>query len=297
VVESAFCVERASGCVGICANGCRARFEDFRVRRLPDTPTVARQMPVRCENVAHRGHSTAAPENTLAALQAAVAAGAEACEFDVLGCSDGTVVLMHDATVDRTTDGTGRVSDLTLDQLKQLDAGSWKHARFAGETIPTLEEALRLLKPTGCRPVIELKTEGICRQVVETVRRQNMVERAVIIAFSQNAVRQVREWEPRLACGWLCGDVPVQGEAEKADWLAARAWDCHTKLLDLNYQLISPELVSELNRRGLTVWAWTVNEPPIMRALAEWGVRAITTDRPDQLAIVLQTPPDESGAE
>jgi glycerophosphoryl diester phosphodiesterase len=283
--------------VGICANGCRASFDDFVVRKLPNTPQVPRRSNVRCANVAHRGFSAVAPENTLAALTAAVSAGADGCEFDVAGCADGTVVLMHDATVDRTTNGTGAVADLSLEQLKQLDAGSWKHPRFAGETVPTLEEALRLLKKTNCCPVIELKADGICEPVVRAIRQQGMVNRAAVIAFRQEAVQEVRRLEPKLACAWLCGEMPEGNEMEKADWLAARARECNTRLLDLNYQLLSPELVSELNRRGLTVWSWTVNEPAIMRALAEWGVRAITTDRPDQLAIVLQTPPDESGAE
>jgi glycerophosphoryl diester phosphodiesterase len=289
VIDSPYCVDRPRGCVGLGASGCEASFDDFLVRRLPDTPIPPERKPGLCDIVAHRGFSAVAPENTLAAIKEAVDAGASGCEFDVYGCGDGTVVLMHDKTVDRTTDGSGRVTELTLERLKQLDAGSWKHARYSGEPVPTLDEALRLLKDTGCQPVIEIKMEGISARVVEAVRKADMVDQAAVIAFSQEVVTEVRQLEPRLPCAWLCGDDLHGTPAERADWLAARARQCGTDLLDLNYKILSPNLIAELKSRGLSVWTWTVNDPPVMRSLIDWGIDSITTDRPDLLRKELES--------
>ena len=205
VVSSHLCVDRAMGCLGLGVSGCVATFDDVVVRHLPPSVDAPGASKKRCDIVAHRGFSAVAPENTLAAIRGAIQAGATGCEFDVYGCRDGTIVLMHDKTVDRTTNGTGPVTELSLRQLQQLDAGSWKHTRYAGERVPTLEEALTLLKDTDCQPVIEIKMEGISQQVVDDVHKLEMVDQVAVIAFSENVVREIREMEPRITCAWLYG--------------------------------------------------------------------------------------------
>jgi len=287
LIESSFCLERQAGCVGLAISGCRARFDDVTLRRLPDTPPPPRAEPGPCEVVAHRGFSAAAPENTLAAITQAIAAGADGCEFDVYRCGDGAVVLMHDATADRTTSGQGKVTELTLAELKRLDAGQWKAPEYAGEKVPTLEEALQQLKDSGCQAVIEIKMEGISQQVVDAVRAAGMLDQATVIAFSKEVVRDVRRFAPELRCAWLCSPKSAGSAAEQAAWLAAQAAECGTNLLDLNYGALSPQLLDELRRCGLTVWAWTVNDPPVIKALAAWGVVSITTDHPDRARAVL----------
>ncbi len=236
-----------------------------------------------CKVVAHRGWSARAPENTLAAIAAAVGAGAGGCEFDVYRSRDGVVVLMHDQTVDRTTDGTGRVSDLTLARLKTLDAGSWKNVRYTGEAIPTLEEALNLLKGTGCTAVVEIKMEGISRKVVDAIRAAGMVEEALVIAFSRTVVKEVRILEPNLPCGWLSGEKLTGTVEESVDWIAREARKCEISLVNLSYKMLSPGIVAGLHHRGFTVWTWTVNDPVVMEALLRWGVDGITTDMIDVL--------------
>jgi len=287
VIESPFCLERQTGCVGLAISGCRARFDDVALRRLPDTPPPPAVKPGPREVVAHRGFSAVAPENTLAAIKQAIAAGADGCEFDVYRCGDGAVVLMHDATVDRTTNGQGKITELTLAELKQLDAGQWKAPEYADEKVPTLEEALQLLKDSGCQAVIEVKMEGISQQVVDAVRAAGMLDQATVIAFSKEVVREVGRLAPELRCAWLCSPKPAGSVDQQATWLAAEAADCGTNLVDLNYGGLSPQLLDELRRRGLTVWAWTVNDPPVIRALAAWGVASITTDYPDRARAVL----------
>jgi len=289
VVSSHLCVDRAKGCVGLGVSGCIATFDDVSIRQLPISGPPA-QLNVearKCANVAHRGFSSIAPENTLAAIREAVKAGANGCEFDVYGCVDGNVVLMHDKTVDRTTNGNGKVTDLTLKQLRKLDAGSWKDKKYRDERVPTLIEALTLLKTTKCQPVIEIKMEGISQKVVDDVRSLGMVDEVAVIAFSQTVVGEIRKLEPKMTCAWLCGSIPLEANAtsvtQQADWLHTQAKACNTTILDLNYGLLSPKLVAELKRRGLSVWCWTVNEPVVMKSLHRWGLDSITTDRPDQL--------------
>ena len=279
VINSHFCVDRATGCVGLGVSGCVAVFDDVSVRQLPVSISASVSSADPCEIVAHRGYSAVAPENTLAAIRAAVKAGATGCEFDVYGCRDGTVVLMHDKTVDRTTDGTGLVTDLSLPQLRLLDAGSWKHSRYKGERVPTLVEALTLLKGTNCQPVIEIKMEGISQRVIDDVRSLGMVDQVAIIAFSDQVVREIRTLEPRIKCAWLYGESLKGTVAEQADWLTARARSCNVEVLDLNYRMLSPKLIAELKRRSFSIWTWTVNEAVVMQALQRWGVDSITTDR------------------
>lgn len=283
VVNSQLCVDRATGCVGLGVSGCVVAFDDVAVRQLPPSENKPADSSRRADVVAHRGFSAIAPENTLAAIRAAIKAGATGCEFDVYACADGTVVLMHDKTVERTTNGTGQVTDLTLQQLQKLDAGSWKDPKYAGEPVPTLTEALKLLKGTGCQPVIEIKMEGIAKQVVSDVRALDMVDQVAIIAFSADVVREVRELEPRIVCAWLSSKELSGSVTEQADWLQKQARACHAKLLDLRFTMLSPELVTELKKRGLGVWTWTVNESAVMQALQQWGVDSITTDRPNLL--------------
>lgn len=286
----AFCTDRETGCVGLAAAGCVARFDDFRVRRLPPAPRLS-ELPLRpCEVVAHRGFSAVAPENTLASLSAAIRAGATGSECDVYTSKDGQIVVMHDGTVDRTTNGNGKITELTFAQLRQLDAGSWKHKKYAGERIPTLDEILATHRGTRCAAVVEIKMAGIERPVIEAIRRAGLIDQAFVISFKGDVVREVRTLEPRLRCAWLCGETPKSTSARRAEWLAAKAKEYKTNILDLGYSLLSRETVAELHRRGIVVWAYTVDEPSVIDALMRWGVDSITTNRPDRvLALVRKT--------
>ncbi len=237
----------------------------------------------KCLIVAHRGYAAVAPENTLAAIAAAVEAGADACEFDVRVSRDEHIVLIHDEDLKRTTNGRGKVAEKTLAQLRRLDAGSWKDAKYAGERLPTLDGALARLKDSACRPVVEIKVGGIAEEVVAAVRKAGLVNQAVVIAFSRDVVTEVRRIEPDIRCGWLSDEKARGTPAEHAAWLAARAAECGTDLIDLDHRILSAELVAELRRRGLEVWTWTVDDPRRAADLARWGVRAITTNDPARL--------------
>ena len=284
VIDSPFCVDRATGCVGLGASGCVARFDDFVVRRLPKaaTPRVQEaEHPERSLCVAHRGFSRVYPENTLLAVMKGIEAGADGIEFDVYNSKDRVPVLLHDKTVDRTTDGKGEVAELTLAELSKLDAGSWKGKQFAGEPVPTLLDVLKKMKATKAKAMVEIKQNGIAREVVAAIREADMVEQAVAISFSDRTCADVHALEPRLPVALVVGGKPKKTAAGRAAYLATRAKKCGATVLDLNFQMVTPELVAGLNRRGFAVWCWTVNDEAIIDILARWGVEAITTDRPD----------------
>jgi glycerophosphoryl diester phosphodiesterase len=283
VLESPFCVDRQRGCVGLAVSGCRARFDDFTVRRLPDTavPTLAKGAAARVLCIAHRGFSAAAPENTLAAVRMGMEAGADGCEFDVATSRDGVAVLMHDGTVDRTTNGKGKVADLTAAQLAKLDAGSWRGKAFVGEPVPTLLAVLKAMKGTDCQAVIEIKADGIAAPIVEAVRSADMVGSSCVISFKDKALTDMCALEPRLPRVLVVGGERKGPPAQSAAALANRAAACKASILDLHYATLSPALITDLRRRGFKVWCWTVNDLPVLDALARWGVDGITTDRPD----------------
>jgi len=283
VLESRFCVDRAAGCVGLAVSGAQVKFDDFVLRRLPDSPPewAPVKSPVDyCEVLAHRGFSAVAPENTLAAIAKAIESGSDGCEFDVYASKDGHIVLMHDEAVDRTTDGRGKVAELTLAELKRLDAGRWKAPEYKGQQVPTLEEALQMLRRSKCRAVIELKPSDITKKVVETIRRSNMTRQVVLISFHASAIREARELAPEIPAAWLFGKSLEGPPEQQAQWIAQQAAECRTHLVDLNFEIVSPELIAQLHRRGLKVWVWTVNEPVVIQVLHNWGVDAITTDDP-----------------
>lgn len=283
VIESQFCVDRQAGCVGLGASGCVARFDDFVVRALPNSPkpTLQAERPERCICIAHRGFSAVYPENTMLAVMKGIEAGAEGIEFDVYNSSDRIPVLMHDKTVQRTTDGQGEVAKLTLEQLRKLDAGAWKNKKFAGEPVPTLADVLGKMKATTAKAMIEIKPDGIAREIVAAVRAADMVDQVVAISFSGRACADVHALEPRLPVALVVGGKPKGTMTEQADSLCGKAKKCGATILDLNYKMLSAEFVAELRKRGFRVWCWTVDSPVAMAALARWGVEAITTNRPD----------------
>lgn len=237
--------------------------------------------------VAHRGASFAAPENTLVSAKLAIEQGANGSECDVYRTSDNKIVLLHDKTLKRTAGLDKPVIECDYETVSKLDVGSWKGTEFAGEKIPTLEEFLKLFVGTPCRPVVEIKMEGIEQLVLDDIRKTGMLEQTVIIAFSQNVVKKVRELEPNISVAWLYGDKHEGTVEELANIITERAKACNTTLVDLNHTLITPELLKILRERGFHVWAWTVDDPKRMETLLRWGIDSITTNKPDLLIEVM----------
>lgn len=235
--------------------------------------------------IAHRGDSAHRPENTLAAFASALEAGADIVEMDVQLTGDGQLAVIHDPSVDRTTDGKGRVGEMTLAELRRLSAGY--PARFggahAGERVPSLGEALAFLKGRA-RALIEIKKEsvgdddkgGVEALVVEEVRRQGMERDVVLISFDTRALRRCRRHAPELRRGHLFHGAEVASLLGRA-----READCDLVLPEKG--MLSEELLAAAREARLTVATWVVDDPEELRALARYELFAVGTNRPGEL--------------
>lgn len=238
-------------------------------------------LPLVIAHAACKGH---APENTLAGVRAALALGVDAIEVDVHGTADRVPVLIHDATVDRTTNGSGAVAALTVAQLRRLDAGARAcDGRFAGERIPTLAEALDLTRGR-CLLVVEIKPAGIEREVVAVLRPA--ADDVMVWSFLPEVVARVRELAPAIPCALL--SPALAGRAPDA--LFRAALQAGQQAVALHHGSVDAELVHRAARRGLTVFAWTADEPDEHRRLLAAGAAGIVTNYPDRLRAVLSGP-------
>ncbi len=228
--------------------------------------------------IAHRGASGHAPENTLAAFKKAIALGAAFMETDLQLSRDARFVAIHDATVNRTTNGQGAVHDMTLAELRKLDAGSWFGSEFAGERIPTLEELLAFSKKNDVVFYLELKPGGSWggeHALVGALRESGEIARAVAISFDPAIVLNLRKIEPTLMTGLLY-EGQIENPVEKALEVGARQ-------LVARGDLVTPALIAEAKKKDLQVVCWTVNHPAHIRMLMAAGVDGIMSDYPDRL--------------
>jgi glycerophosphoryl diester phosphodiesterase len=233
--------------------------------------------------IGHRGASGHAPENTLAAFRKAVALGATFIETDLQLSRDAHFVAIHDDTVNRTTNGRGPVHDLTLAELRQLDAGSWFGSQFSGERVPTLEEILEFSKKNDAVFYLELKPSGAWggeHALIGALRDSGEIARAVVISFDPSLVLNVHRIEPTVMTGLLC-DGQLDKPIEKALEIGARQ-------LAVRGDLVTPALLEQARKKDLQVVCWTVNHPAHMRMLIEAGVAGIMSDYPDRLVAALK---------
>lgn len=230
------------------------------------------------EIIAHRGFSAEAPENTVAALLAGVDAGADAVEFDLHTAGDGTPVLLHDESLRRTTDGRGRVTDLSADELAGLDAGSWFGEEFAGEPVPTLEAALAAVDDPAVRIYAELKGHRRIEDldaVVATVAGAGRLESTVFISMDWRALERVRLVEGGALLGYI-----VNKRSRAEDALSRAAGDPRA-LLDFDARILlrHPTWAERSTERGVALATWTVDSVDDAVTLLEMGVPRITTNR------------------
>lgn len=231
---------------------------------------------------AHRGACAHAPENTLASFELALAHQADAIELDVKLSSDGYVVVHHDDTVDRTTDGTGRIKNLTLAELKKFDAGSSFAKQYQGEKIPTLEE---VFEAVGKRTFINVeltnyKTRGdnLVEAVCMLVKKHNMQKRVIFSSFFASNLSKARSYLPDVPRGLLALNGWLGAWARSFGFTFGKYQALHPHLSDTTQQEVVR--VHRLNRR---IHVWTVNKEEELRRLFNWGVDGVFTDDP-QLA-------------
>jgi glycerophosphoryl diester phosphodiesterase len=236
---------------------------------------------------AHRGASAHAPENTLAAFELALAQNADAIELDVKLSADGHVVVIHDATVNRTTGSQGRVKDLSLAQLKSLDAGSFFSESYRGEKIPTLEE---VFEAVGKRTFINVELtnyttprDRLVEVVCALVKKFALQERVIFSSFFASNLSKSRAFLPEVPRGLLALNGWLGAWARSFGFAFGRYQALHPHLSDVSLQQV--RRVHRLQRR---IHVWTVNAPEDMRRLFGWGVDGIFTDDP-QLAVEVRS--------
>jgi glycerophosphoryl diester phosphodiesterase len=237
--------------------------------------------------IAHRGASFYAPENTLAAFELALQQGAQAVELDVKLTQDDHIIVMHDSSVDRTTDGAGKVSALKLDEILRLDAGIWKGERFQHTPVPVLGDLLEALADRLLFN-IELTNyatpfDKLPAAVIQLVRALKLEERVLLSSFNPWSLLQAR---------WIAPDIPLgllvhSGQPRISRWLLRRfvphqAWHPNEALIR------SWEMVKNVHRQGRSVNVWTVNERQRMHELLACGVDGFITDDPPTLIGILQ---------
>lgn len=236
--------------------------------------------------VAHRGASAQVPENTMESFRRGVELGADAIELDVHLTADGQLAVIHDDTLDRTTDGSGSVAARSMDELEDLDAG-YRFTDAAGAfpfrgrglTIPTLPEVLAWL-PDGIGLVVEIKARGAADAVVETLRGTAVREAGAVsvISFDEAAIDRVHELDPEIATGYLL--VPTQDFEPALRWavehghIAVNPWEG-----DLG--LDPAPMLSQALAYGRRIGCYVVNDPERMQQLAAYGMWGFVTDVPD----------------
>lgn len=233
--------------------------------------------------IAHRGGAQLAPENTLSAIHKAIELEVDMIEIDVILSKDGEVIVIHDDTVDRTSDGEGVVKEMTLAELKMLDAGSWFDAKFAGERIPTLDETLEAIQGK-CILLIEIKDgdeeyPGLEAKVVDAIKRYHAEDWVIVQSFNERSVLRVGEMSKDFPTFFLMGS----SFSDFYDKLPASA--SNTTLpytgVAIHHKAINADQVKKLHELGYQVLVWTVNSKEDIQQTIQYQVDGIITDRPD----------------
>jgi len=232
--------------------------------------------------IAHRGASSYAPENTFAAFDLAIEMGARHLELDVHVSRDGHLLVIHDDTVDRTTDGSGPVASHTLASLAALDAGAWFDPRFKGERIPTLGALLERYKGQAHLHV-ELKghSADLAQRTVDLIHSRGMAAEVTVTSFQKAKLEETRAHAPELPTGWLVAEV--------SDAHVAQARALGLTQLCPRAGTVTPELVNRLHAEGFIVRAWGVATEDLMRQVVTAGADGMTVNFPDKLLAYLAT--------
>ena len=233
--------------------------------------------------IAHRGNGVLTPENTLAAYQQAFEDGAEMIETDVNISKDSHLVIIHDSTLDRTTNLSGNVHDYTLDELQQADAGTWFNVKFKGERIPTVQDALLFSKEKSMPMCFEVKGLGtlrstqIARQLVQLIEDDDAFDRVFFSSYYHDALAVAKKLAPQLMLAPERLPDDVEPDIQEA---LRQAQSLNAEVLQLHYRYLYPDVLKSLHEANIAVWAWpTTTEDEIMPAI-KTGADGVMGDDP-----------------
>ena len=227
---------------------------------------------------AHRGDLAHAPENTLPAFQQALQKGADGVELDVKLTADGHVIVIHDSTLDRTTDGKGRVASSTLEAIRKLDAGKWFNEKFAGTKVPLLEEVFEVVgkdKMINIELKLTNSREGLVVKVCELIKRHNNHSQILFSSFFPSSLKIAAQTLPEIPRGLLAMPGFLGLWARSFGFMFGDYQALHPHILST-----SREQILRAHRLKRRVHVWTVNVPSEITKLKEWDVDGIITDDP-----------------
>jgi glycerophosphoryl diester phosphodiesterase len=235
--------------------------------------------------VSHRGAMGHAPENTMASFRKGYELKADMIELDIQMSKDRELVVIHDGDVSRTTGGKGHIRDMTMEDIRSLEAGSHFSSAFKGEKIPILREVLSWAKDK-IPLAIEIKgdpqpAEGIEERLVTLLQEYNMINRVMVISFHHASLKRLKEMEPSVATGIIYYAALVDTVAVAR---AAKADSIHP-----GWKFCTASMIEKVHRAGLAVYAWAANDEEEMKHLIKMGIDAIGTNYPDRLHAVLDT--------
>lgn len=240
--------------------------------------------------VSHRGAAALAPENTLAAVEKGLAHNPDRIEIDVQQTRDGSVIVLHDITLDRTTNGSGLAKDLTLAEIKELSAGEWFGSEFAGQKVPTLEEVMELIDGQ-CTLIIEIKKGGyfypdIEKNIVDIIDRHNARDWCIVHSFNTQVIETIHDLDPGITLHKLFTANLRFTPLIKADdvWELYRFQDYpYITEYSIHYRFANKKIISKIHAMGKKVNVWTVNDKKTIDRLLGLGVDGIITDHPEWL--------------
>ncbi len=241
--------------------------------------------------ISHRGASGLAPENTLVAIQKAIDLEADVIEIDVYPSKDSIPVVIHDADLKRTTNGDGRITELTAAEIAHLDAGSWFDKKFKGESVPTLEDVIELIDGQT-KLLIEIKETGsnIERRVVQLINQYKAKGWCIIQSFSPEVIQKVQLVDASIEVQQLAiGNVTIFPLHWNNGLRLGTVYQYESvKNINLNYLFVTQKVIDRIHGLGKKIYVWTVNNPEDMRKLADMGVDGIITDFPDKAKALLK---------
>lgn len=217
--------------------------------------------------IAHRGASAYEPENTLRAIRKALELNSKMIEVDVRSSKDGKIVVIHDESVDRTTNGKGLVKNLMLEEIKKLDAGK-------GERIPTLQEVINAVRKRAIL-IIEIKVLNIEDSIVKTIEKEDIEKEVIVTSFNHHILKKIKDLNPVIKTGVIFKCHPIKS--------ADLALNANADSLFPEHKYLSEEMVKEAHENGLKIYPWTIDDPNRANELIEIGVDGIVTNKPDLL--------------
>jgi len=218
--------------------------------------------------VGHAGGAAYEPENTIRAIRNAIRMKVDMVEVDVHATKDGHLVVIHDNDVDRTTNGKGIVKEMSLQEIRKLDAGK-------GEKIPTLQEVLDTTRNV-IGAMIEVKAINIEKLLVDLIRRERMLDQVVVTSFMSDVLKKVKELEPKIPTGQIF--------AWKILNVAKKALELRVEMMVPAYELVTREMIDQLHKSSILVYPWTVDDRSAAEKLVEFGVDGIITNKPDLMS-------------